>query len=79
MSAADRPAQLALMRQTAREAGRDPGALEYTRWGNIAMSPGEAAELAAEGVTRVIISPTTADPAEQRKELTAFAEQHGLR
>ena len=73
-----RTAQLALMRETARAAGRDAGALEYTRWGNIAMTPDEVAALAAEGVTRLIISPTTADLAEQQQELSAFAEQHGL-
>ena len=78
MTAADRAAQLDLMRRTARDAGRDPGALEYTRWGNIGASPGEVAALAAEGVTRLVVSPTTADPAEQRRELTAFAERHGL-
>ena len=79
MSAADRDAQFALMRQTARDAGRDPDALEYTRWGSITMSPEEAARLAAEGVTRVVVSPITADPAGQREELSAFAAQHGLR
>ncbi len=73
-----RTAQLALIRETARAAGRDAGALEYTRWGNIAMTPDEVAALAAEGVTRLIISPTTADLAEQQQELSAFAEQHGL-
>jgi len=73
-----RTAQLALMRETARAAGRDAGALEYTRWGNIAMTPDEVAALAAEGVTRLIISPTTAALAEQQQELSAFAEQHGL-
>jgi probable F420-dependent oxidoreductase len=73
-----RSAQVALMRETARAAGRDGGALEYTRWGNIAMTPDEVAALAAEGVTRLIISPTTADLAEQQKELSTFAEQHGL-
>jgi probable F420-dependent oxidoreductase len=73
-----RTAQLALMRESARAAGRDADALEYTRWGNIAMTPDEVVALAAEGVTRVIVSPTTADLAEQKKELSAFAGQHGL-
>jgi probable F420-dependent oxidoreductase len=73
-----RSAQVALMRETARAGGRDAGALEYTRWGNIAMTPDEVAALAAEGVTRLIISPTTADLAEQQKEVSTFAEQHGL-
>jgi probable F420-dependent oxidoreductase len=74
-----RSAQVALMRETARAAGRDADALEYTRWGNIAMTPDDVAALAAEGVTRVIVSPSTADLAEQQKELSAFAGQHGLR
>jgi len=73
-----RTAQLALMRESARTAGRDADALEYTRWGNTAMTPDDVAALAAEGVTRVIVSPTTADLAEQKKELSAFAGQHGL-
>ena len=73
-----RTAQLALMRETARAAGRDADALEYTRWGNIAMTPDDVAALTAEGVTRLIISPTTADLGEQKKELSSFAEQHGL-
>ena len=73
-----RAAQVALMRETARAAGRDGDALEYTRWGNIAMTPDDVAPLAAEGVTRLIISPTTGDLAGQRDELSAFAERHGL-
>ena len=78
MSAADRDAQLGIMRQTARDAGRDPDALEYTRWGSITMSLEEATDLAAEGVTRVVVSPTTADLAGQQDELSAFAARHGL-
>ena len=73
-----RTAQLALMRESARAAGRDADALEYTRWGSTAMTPDEVVALAADGVTRVIVSPTTADLAEQKKELSAFAGQHGL-
>ncbi|HEY6499814.1 MAG TPA: TIGR03619 family F420-dependent LLM class oxidoreductase [Streptosporangiaceae bacterium] len=73
-----RAAQVALMRETARAAGRDGDALEYTRWGNIAMTPDDVAPLAADGVTRLIVSPTTADLAGQRDELSAFAERHGL-
>jgi probable F420-dependent oxidoreductase len=79
MSAADRDAQLELMRETARDAGRDAGALEYTRWGSITATPEEVAALAAEGVTRLVVSPTTADLAGQQDELSAFAERHGLR
>src|ERR1700761_7751406 len=73
-----RAAQVALMRETARAAGRDGDALEYTRWGNIAMTPDDVAALAAEGVDRLIISPTSAELDEQKKELSGFAELHGL-
>jgi probable F420-dependent oxidoreductase len=73
-----RTAQLDLMRATARAAGRDTDALEYSRWGNVAMTPDDVAALAAEGVTRVIVSPSSADLASQREELTAFARTHGL-
>jgi probable F420-dependent oxidoreductase len=78
LSADEREAQLTLMRQTAGDAGRDADALEYTRWGSISASPEEVAALAAAGVTRLVISPTTADLAEQKQELSAFAGQHGL-
>jgi probable F420-dependent oxidoreductase len=78
LSAHEREAQLTLMRQTAGDAGRNADALEYTRWGSISASPEEVAALAAAGVTRLVISPTTADLAEQKQELSAFAGQHGL-
>jgi probable F420-dependent oxidoreductase len=78
LTAADREAQVALMRQTAREAGRDADALQYTRWGSVTLSVEEAADLTAEGVTRVVVSPTSADLAEQQDQLSAFAERHGL-
>ena len=73
-----RTAQVELMRATARAAGRDGDALEYTRWGNVAMTADEVAALATEGVDRLIVSPTTADLDEQKKELSQFAEQHWL-
>ncbi len=34
--------------------------------------------LAAEGVTRVVVSATSTDPAEQRDQMAAFAERFGL-
>jgi probable F420-dependent oxidoreductase len=74
----ERAAQLELMRRAAAEAGRDPGALEYTRWGTTGMSPGDVEARAAAGVTRLVVSPGTADPAQQRDELSAFAERLGL-
>lgn len=74
----ERAAQLEIMRQAATDAGRDPGALEYTRWGAIDMSPADVRDRAAAGVTRLVVSPAAADPARQRDDLSAFAQRHGL-
>jgi probable F420-dependent oxidoreductase len=75
---AQRAEQLAVMRQAAAEADRDPAALEYTRWGAIDMSPADVAARAAAGVTRLVVSPGSAGPAGRRSELSAFARRHGL-
>ncbi|MFI9009876.1 TIGR03619 family F420-dependent LLM class oxidoreductase [Actinosynnema sp. NPDC053489] len=74
----ERQAQLALARATAAAAGRDPSALEYTRWGSIDLTPAGVEAFAEQGVTRVVVSATSADPAEQRDQLSAFAERFGL-
>jgi probable F420-dependent oxidoreductase len=74
----DRAALWALVRETARAAGRDPDAIEQTRWGSVGMTPAQAEQLAEEGVTRVVVSATTTDPAEQRDQLGALAERFGL-
>jgi len=74
----ERAIQVELMRAVARDAGRDPDALEYTRWGSIDLSPEDVAARAADGVTRLVVAPTAIDPGEQRDELSAFAERHGL-
>jgi hypothetical protein len=66
------------MRETARQAGRDPGALEYTRWGSLGLSPAAVAAHADQGVTRLVVGASSADPREQRDELSAFADRHGL-
>ncbi len=79
LSAADRASQVELMRQTAREAGRDPAALEYTRWESMSMSAAEAADLAGQGVTRVVVPAVSADLDEQLGEMSAFAARLGLR
>lgn len=79
LSGAERAAQIEIMRTTAVEAGRDAGTLEYTRWGNTAMSPDEVETLAAQGVTRLIVSPTNPDPDGRREELSSFADRHHLR
>jgi probable F420-dependent oxidoreductase len=75
---AERAAQLDVARSAAAEAGRDPEALEYTRWGSIDMTADQVAALAAQGVTRLVVSPSTADPDGQRDELSAFARRFHL-
>jgi hypothetical protein len=61
------------MRETAREAGRDPAALEYTRWGSMGMSAADVEDLAGHGVTRVVVPAASPDLDEQREEMSAFA------
>jgi probable F420-dependent oxidoreductase len=74
----ERAAQIALARTTASEYGHDPAALQYTRWGAIDMTESTVAALAGQGVTRLVVGATSPDPAEQRDELSAFANRFGL-
>lgn len=67
-----RDAQLHAAREAAVTAGRDPQALEYTRWGSPDLSEAQVAKLAAQGVTRIVISANSAD------DLPAIAERFGL-
>ena len=73
---AERDSQVELMRATAREAGRDPDALQVTRFGAIDMTEDDVARQAAAGTARLVVAPGPADPA---AELAAFAARHGLR
>ncbi len=79
LTAQERVAQLDLMRETARAAGRDPGALECTRWGSIDMTADDVAGHAANGTTRLVVGPVATDEAAQRDEISAFADRLGLR
>jgi probable F420-dependent oxidoreductase len=79
LTEAERASQLELMRSTARDAGRDPDALQVTGWGSIDLTPDDVARRAAAGVTRLVIAPSSADPAEQRDQLSAFADRLALR
>lgn len=79
LTAGERSHQLELAREAALSAGRDPAALEYTRWGGIDLSVDRVEALAAEGVTRVVVSITALDPERRRDELSAFAERMALR
>ena len=76
---AERASQIELMRATARDAGRDPGALEVTRWGSIDMTAADVAQHAAHGVDRLVVPPASSDLAEQRAQLSALAARLALR
>jgi probable F420-dependent oxidoreductase len=78
LSPEERRRQLELVRTTAAEAGRDPGAVQYTRWGSLGMSTKDVDALAAEGVTRIVVTPSAAEPARALEEMSAFAERFAL-
>ncbi|MEU4562733.1 LLM class F420-dependent oxidoreductase [Actinoplanes sp. NPDC023936] len=79
LSPQERAAQLDLARSEAAAAGRDPGALEYTRWASISMTRERAEALAVEGVTRVVVNVASTDHAEQQDEMSALAERFEMR
>ncbi|TDC86275.1 LLM class F420-dependent oxidoreductase [Actinomadura sp. 7K507] len=74
----ERAAHLRLARSTAAEAGRDPAALEYTRWGTLDITAERVEELTAQGVTRIVVSTTASEPEQQRDEMSTFASRFGL-
>jgi probable F420-dependent oxidoreductase len=71
----ERASQLDLARATAREAGRDADALEYTRWGSIDMTAADVDAFAARGTTRLVFGPASLDLNEQLGQLSAFADR----
>ncbi|HWG62386.1 MAG TPA: TIGR03619 family F420-dependent LLM class oxidoreductase [Streptosporangiaceae bacterium] len=74
-----RAEQIAVMRAEAAAAGRDPAALEYTRLGQIDMAPDEARARASQGVTRLVVSPSSTELAGIQAEISSFAHRLGLR
>jgi probable F420-dependent oxidoreductase len=78
LSGAERAAQIELMRETARAAGRDDAALEYTRFGTLDMGQGDIEHYTAQGVTRLVVSPPPGSAAEQREQISAFAARLSL-
>ncbi|MFF1822390.1 TIGR03619 family F420-dependent LLM class oxidoreductase [Kribbella sp. NPDC058245] len=74
----ERRVQFGLARESAVQAGRDPDALEYTRWASIDVSAERVEAYAAQGVTRLVVSSSATDPSQQRDELVAFAARVGL-
>jgi probable F420-dependent oxidoreductase len=73
-----RAEQITVMRAEAAAAGRDPAALEYTRWGQIDMTADEVAGRAGQGVTRLVVGPGSTDLAGMRAEMSSFARRLGL-
>ena len=74
----ERARQLDVVHAAAAAAGRDPAALEYTRWASLDLPESSVEAYAVQGVTRLVVSATSADPAEQRTQLSAFAARFGL-
>lgn len=68
-----------LVRSSAEKAGRDPEAVAYTRTGSLEMSAERAEQLAAQGVTRIVVSAPAGEPDEQCAQLETFADRFGLR
>ncbi len=74
----ERRIQFELARTSAVQAGRDPDALEYTRWASLDLSAEMVEAYAAQGVTRLVVSSSVTDQEQQRDELAAFAARVGL-
>ncbi|MEU2174009.1 MULTISPECIES: TIGR03619 family F420-dependent LLM class oxidoreductase [Nocardia] len=75
---AERAVQIELARKAAAEAGRDPAALEYTRWGSADLTVERAGQLEEHGVTRIVVNLTAATAAEQHDKMSQFAERFDL-
>jgi hypothetical protein len=69
---------MTVMRAEAAAAGRDPAALEYTRWGQIGMTADEVQAQASQGVTRLVVSPSSAELAGMQAEISSFAHRLAL-
>lgn len=74
----ERREHLELARASAVAAGRDPAALEVTRWGSIDVTPERVEALAAEGVTRLVVGATGEDAAARQAQMAAFAKRYAL-
>ncbi|RDI49150.1 LLM class F420-dependent oxidoreductase [Nocardia mexicana] len=74
----ERDLQMELARKTAADAGRDPAALEYTRWGSSDLTTERVDELAGHGVTRLVVNFMAPDAEQQHDQMSEFAERFGL-
>lgn len=75
LTSQERAAQIDIMRDAATEAGRDAGALDYTRWGSIDMSAADVEAHAGNGTTRLVVAPASLDLREQCDQIAAFADR----
>jgi alkanesulfonate monooxygenase SsuD/methylene tetrahydromethanopterin reductase-like flavin-dependent oxidoreductase (luciferase family) len=75
LTADERAIQAEIMRAAALEAGRDADALEYTRWVSTDLSEADVEAYAENGVTRLVVSVSAADPHDARGEISAFADR----
>jgi probable F420-dependent oxidoreductase len=78
LTSEQRAEQIAVMRAEAAAAGREPAALEYTRWGQIDMTADEVGARAGQGVTRLVVSPSSTGLTAMQAEMSAFARRLGL-
>ena len=67
-----------MSRRAGSDAGRDPAALECTRWGAIDMTADDVAAHAANGVARLVVGPASTDLSEQKDQISAFAARLAL-
>ncbi|MFE7800843.1 LLM class F420-dependent oxidoreductase [Nocardia sp. NPDC057440] len=74
----ERDIQWELAKASAVEAGRDPAALEYTRWGTVDMTAEQVEASAVRGVTRIVVGLQPGDPGQQLDKMSEFAERLGL-
>jgi alkanesulfonate monooxygenase SsuD/methylene tetrahydromethanopterin reductase-like flavin-dependent oxidoreductase (luciferase family) len=77
LTSEQRAEQITVMRAEAAAAGRDPAALEYTRWGQFGMTADEVQARASQGVTRLVVSPSSTELAAMQAELSSFAHRLG--
>ena len=78
LTAEQRTEQITVMRAEATAAGRDPAALEYTRWGQIDMTADEVQVRASQGVTGLVVGPRSTELAGLQAELSSFAHRLAL-
>lgn len=69
------PAERIAQLEVARSSGRP---MEHTRWGSTSTTPEGVQGFARQGVDRLVINTPGETLAEQRDELSAFAERHGM-